>query len=437
MTIEPAESLVDQFFEINSNVKFVRLQWVDYSGVMRTRIITKVRCKQLAKGDDHCQLAQNCMVIPISTAPRCWPDGIEDWNLYPDWGSLMVCGFSPSHASVMCFSAHRGLVDKFARCPRKLLSNTLGDFHDQYHSKLLMGFEIEFVLLDETFNLAKSIDQMTGYSMTAGLRTENLMVIEGVMAALELSGIEVHHFHTEVVDQFEIALSPMPLIQAIDALMMAQETIRTLFLRHGLRATMAPRPVFNGPLSGCHAHVSLNPAPDAASFLAGVLCKLKSLCAFGLANYDSYCRVSGDCAGEWVGWGTHNKDLPIRQVTSNRWEFRFLDATANMYLSIATIILAGVAGMKQKTPLTMGDCQIVPSAFTHEEAGRLLQAYGITEAMPTKLEVALLSAKEDTELQSWIGEELSTQYLKVKERELEFFSKMTDEERRLKFLSYF
>ncbi|KUJ07406.1 protein fluG [Mollisia scopiformis] len=435
------KSLVNIFFTGNLCVKFVRLQWVDYSGVLRTRIITKGRCQQLASGSDYYQLAQNCMVIPLSTAPRCWPDGIEEWNLCPDWTSLRVCGFAPTHASVMCATANRNLsaTDHFARCPRKLLSKVLDAFDKQDKSKLLMGFEIEFVLLDETFNLAKSMDQTVGYSMTAGLRTEKLVVMEEIVAALEVSGIEVYHFHTEIVDQFEVALSPMPPMQAIDALMMAQETIRTIFLRYGLRATMAPKPVFNGPQSGCHVHVSLNPGTkdSSASFLAGVLCKLKPLCTFGLANYDSYYRVSGDCAGEWVAWGTHNKDLPVRQVNPNRWEFRFLDVTANMYLSIAAILVAGIAGMKRQQPLTISDVQLVPSALSHAEAGRQLQAYGVTESMPSKLEQALDAAKHDEELQGWVGTELFEQYVKVKDKEVEYFSKMTDEDRKLVFVRHF
>jgi hypothetical protein len=35
-----------------------------------------------------------------------------------------------------------------------------------------------------------------------------------------------------------------------------------------------------------------------SSFVAGVLFKMKTLCALDLPNYDSYCRVVGECAGE-------------------------------------------------------------------------------------------------------------------------------------------
>jgi glutamine synthetase len=57
-------------------------------------------------------------------------------------------------------------------------------------------------------------------------------------------------------------------------------------------------------------------------------------------------------------------------------------------------------------------------------------------AMPPKLELSLDAAKSDDEFEGWIGSEMPAQYLKVNEAELEHFSKMTEEERRQKFLNY-
>ncbi|OOQ84283.1 protein fluG [Penicillium brasilianum] len=434
-------NLAEEFFTKNNSVKFVRLHWVDYSGVLRTRIITKARCLRLAQGTDCYHLDQYCMIIPISTAPLCSSDSVEQWILNLDLESLMVCGFAPTHASVMCSTTHTGLKDPVARCPRTLLHKTVRTFQESCQSKLLMSFEIEFVLLDETLQPATSFDRMTGYSMTAGLRTNNLVILEEIVNALEVSGIEIYHFHTEGVEQFEIALSPLSPMKAIDALMMTQETIRTISIRHGLKATTAPRPTFHGPPSGCHLHLSLNPVPskDASSFLAGILQSMKTLCALGLPTYDSYHRViGGGNVGEWIGWGTHNKDFPIRQVSSNRWEFRFLDATANVYLFVAALLSSGMSGIQKNQVLTYADCPVVPSAIdSNEEAGRRLREFGITERMPKTFAVSLSHAREDKDLQSWMGVELFSQYMKIKETELEHFSKMTDEERRRKILDYF
>lgn len=226
-------------------------------------------------------------------------------------------------------------------------------------------------------------------------------------------------------------------MKAIDALMIAQETIRIICIRRNLRASMTPKPVFTGPQNGCHVHLSLNPAPKAASFLAGILEKLKALCAFGMPNYDSYYRVVGEGSGMWVGWGTENRDLPIRQISSNHWEFRFVDATANMYLFIAGILSAGMDGIHRRRQLTIIDCPVLPSEHSMKEATRLLGECGITETMPLKLETSSELAEKDIDMRDWFGEELLAQYVKVKSKEIEYFSKMSEEERRQKFLTYF
>ncbi|KAI1819346.1 protein fluG [Xylaria intraflava] len=446
MAAEIDDDRVKQFFQKKNNygVKFVRLQWLDYSGVLRARVVTKSRCMAMARkaSTDRCALAQNCMVIPISTAPRCWPDGIEEWHLLPDWDSLMVCGsFAPTHAAVMCYTAHTGLADQLARCPRSALQKSLDAFAELCPgSELLMGFEIEMVLLDgETLCPTRPLDHTVGFSMMAGMRGQNLDIMEEIVTSLSISGIDIHHFHVELRDQYEIALSALPPMKAIDSLVMAMETIRTVCLRHGLKASMAPKPVLHGPLSGCHVHLSISQLSDAlaSSFLAGVLSKLKTLCVLGLPNYDSYSRVVGDCAGEWVGWGTGNKDLPIRGVNPSRWEFRFLDATANMYLFTAGLLSAGMAGIRTCQTLNITDCQVVPSALSPDEAARQLRPLGIVERMPTSLEATVKLARSDEDLKDWLGVELHTQYLNVKDKEAEYFGEMTEEQRRQKFLDYF
>jgi hypothetical protein len=65
-------------------LKYGRLQWVDFSCVLRTRIVTKARCLQLAAGISSYTLAQNCMITPISTTPDCFPEGPQAWELHPD-----------------------------------------------------------------------------------------------------------------------------------------------------------------------------------------------------------------------------------------------------------------------------------------------------------------------------------------------------------------
>ncbi|OAQ69251.1 glutamine synthetase, catalytic domain-containing protein [Pochonia chlamydosporia 170] len=421
-------------------VEYFRLQWIDYSGVLRVRIVSRSVALDLAKNKQSYTLAQNCLIIPISTAPACFPDGIEEWLLIPDWKSLRVCGFKNNYASVMCGTSRAGFVASSARCPRSRLCDVLSEFGSTHSYSIMLGFEIEFSFLDQGFNIVACLDQGIGYSTSTGLRGEMGNILDEIVSALKVSGIEIYHFHVEMADQYEIALSPLPPMEAIDALIMTQETIRTIAIRHGLRAQLSPKPVGGGrgPKNGLHAHLSLNPAQGNENhFLAGILRKVRSLCAFGLANYDSYERVAGDCAGEWVAYGSGNKDLPIRQVNHHRWEIRFLDATANVYLFMAAIISAGMEGLLSQRHLAMEDCQVVPSALSFEEAKRQLGEKGITERTPKSLKESIDAVTEDKEMKDWVGEELLTHYVRVKQKEVEHFGKMGEDERRIKMLQYF
>ncbi|KAL3485601.1 hypothetical protein BJX62DRAFT_242827 [Aspergillus germanicus] len=337
-----AATLIEEFFEKNSIVKLVRLQWVDYSGVLRVQIIPKPRSFELANGETKYYLGEDCMIIPISTSPRCFPSVEGYWKLDPDWESLTVCGFAPTHASVMCRTINRDLCDGAVGCPRT------------------------FVVLDETFSIAKRFDQVVGPSTPAGLRAENLDILNEMMAALELSGFEVYHVHSE--------------------------TIRTIYARHGLKAITAPLPTFASPTNGVHVHLTAKPAlPREAeeSFIAGILPSLPRLCLLGLANYDSYHRVVGGSAGEWLGWGRWTRQFPIRQVDENRWEFRFLDATANVYLFIAALLQAGRAGIHGKVPLEMIGAEPSPARPLYPTEPEDVEDFGIDTRMPKSLESAL------------------------------------------------
>jgi glutamine synthetase len=421
------------FFAHNASIEYVRYQWVDYSGVLHAKVIPKAYCLSMETNDKRVSLAQNCLIVPISTAPDCFPVGPQRWELSPDWSSLRVCHFKPNHAMVMCFLTQ---VEPpggapFEKCPRQALYRAMDAFGDE--TRVLIGYEIEFVLLDEHANLASSLDRNTGFASMAGLRGEGLLIMEEVCEALRKSDIAVQDFHTEIADQFEVVLSPEDPVRAIDALMLAQETIRSITIKHGVKASLAPRPVISGPQNGLHTHVSLNPLPkNAASFLQGVLENLGSLCVLGMPNFDSYVRVVEDGAGCYISWGTENRDLPIRKI-GDRWEFRCVDATANHYLFLAALLSAGYEGMKQNSELRFKDCMEFQESITAVK----MASYGISERMPNTLSRTIEAAKHSDAMTRWLGKPLIDEYIRLKEREVIVFQSMHDEERRRRYLRFF
>ncbi|OAA58775.1 Glutamine synthetase [Cordyceps fumosorosea ARSEF 2679] len=430
---------LEEFLRLNPSVDFIRFQWVDYSGVLRARFVPTSRCLRIANGRSAMCLAQNSMIIPISTAPVIFSlsDYHETWNLLPDWSSLRICGTNANHATAMCFVDQKDAELEFDKCPRTMLVLALRRLEREWGAKVLIGFEIEIVLLDDSNNVIKPMDRLNGYSRIAGLRAETLDLVEEIVSALKKASIGVHHFHAEVRDQLEIALAAEPALEAVDSLVLAQEIIRTICVRRNLKATMAPKPTFAGPSNGLHLHLSLAKVGRASAdhFLAGVLSHMGSLCAFGMANYDSYARAVSDAAGAWIGFGTDNRDLPVRKIDDAHWEFRMMDSTANPYIFTAAVLRAAMDGLANRTELTWRDCKFFPHLLDEKRRAQ----FGLDKRMPATLKEALECLKKDTAIETWIGEEedLLKWYISVKDREVEEFGKMANEQRRLRFLGYF
>lgn len=104
-------------------------------------------------------------------------------------------------------------------CPRKLLANTRQTFEQEHCVKLLIGFEIEFIQLDERLQIPQTIDKIQGFFLSASVRGDNLAIVEEIFNALETSDIPVHHMHTEDVDRLEFSLDPAEPMVAVDGVM--------------------------------------------------------------------------------------------------------------------------------------------------------------------------------------------------------------------------
>ena len=374
------------------------------------------------------------MLCPVSGGSLTELPVQRRYELRPDWPSLRLCHFAPGHASVMCFVYCHETETPFSQCPRHLLKSTLQGFGD-YECRMLVGFEIEFVLLDALSNVPSTADPIGGISVSSGLRGDNLLLLEEIVSALEASDIEVYHIHTEAQHQLEVSTEPMAPMQAVDALIYTHETIKAISVRHGRKATMAPKPLLSGATNGNHLHLSIKPFQAQDSFLAGILEKLRVLSAFGMPSYDSYVRLkdSEAACGTLVSWGTENRGVPIRKVEPGRWEFRCVDATANPYLFLALALATGLAGVREQRELRWKDCRKLPAALDEDA----LTALGINERLPTDLEGALALLNEDSDIEEIMGGEMKRLYQEVKRVDVRLLGSLSDEERRLEFLRYF
>ena len=181
-----------------------------------------------------------------------------------------------------------------------------------------------------------------------------------------------------------------------------------------------------------HLHLSADKAGVMESVAAGALQKMKALCAFAMASTNSYAQLPEEMTGGWIGYGTENRDLPIRKIDAQHFEFRCLDVTANVYLSTALLLAEGIDfSLKNKTsPFKDYSLPIRPASTG-------LAKFGIVERMPVGLHVSLDTAIEDRDLQVWLGEDIVLQYVAIKELEVEHGPEIEDDEKRQRFSMFF
>jgi len=415
--------VVASFLQNNPSINFVRYQWVDYTGILRTRVLTTSHFRRLVLSSSP--LAMSPVAMTSTTINEFMPDlvptGVD--HIYPDVSSLRPLLYAPEYASVMCFVSEGITNAGFNRCPRTILSAVASQGAEL---DIKVGFELEFRCLNPD---GTNLDDCLGsWSNSASMRNRCWPIIEKIVHVLELSGIEVYQFHSEgTKGMFEISTGPLNVLQAVDAWIYTRETIKTLFAKHDIIATLHPSPVAQHHGIGAHFHVSVSASqPATDSFLAGILERLPALCAISLPLEVSYKRVSDfkSEAGAYVAWGTENRDVPIRKIRPGHWEVRCCDGAANMYLALAAFLAAGIQGTKNRSELVWKDCVGCPSS--EDESWRA--SLGIVRKLPMSLTESL-QAMMDCD---WIElgmHSAATTYAKIKEREIFTLQKLSEEER--------
>jgi glutamine synthetase len=219
-----------------------------------------------------------------------------------------------------------------------------------------------------------------------------------ISAHLEAQRLSVKYHHHEVgsAGQAEIELNFMGLVEAADAIMLVKDAVRRVALRHGLKATFMPKPLHGEAGSGLHLHQRLvrdgaNCFADpeghaglsklALGYIAGLLRHGASLMAFTNPSTNSYRRfVPGFEAPIEPRFAVADRSgavrIPgyVRNQAERRIELRTMDATANPYLALAAILLAGLDGVREGLDPLREDFSAAPLPRSLEEALEALEA---------------------------------------------------------------
>jgi glutamine synthetase len=143
---------------------------------------------------------------------------------------------------------------------------------------------------------------------------------------------------------------------------------------HGLYATFMPKPANGQNGSGMHVHQSLwkggkniffsvnnsyHLSDLAHHYMAGLMSHAREISAVFSQWVNSYKRlIEGYEAPVYIAWGQRNRSAYIRvpeyqpgKEMATRIELRSPDPSCNIYLAFATMLMAGLTGIRDGYPL--------------------------------------------------------------------------------------
>lgn len=240
------------------------------------------------------------------------------------------------------------------------------------------------------------------------LRTE-------ITSHLEKMGVPVKYHHHEVggPGQCEVETPMMGLVAAGDATMIIKYVTKMTAHAHGQTATFMPKPLYGEAGSGMHFHQHLFKgkknvfydakgygclSKEAFYYIGGLLLHGPALLAITNPSTNSYRRlVPGYEAPVNSFFSLGNRSAAVRipkyanQPESARLEFRPPDATGNVYLMLAAMLMAGLDGIKNKVDPTahgFGPFDQNIFAWTDEQRATI-------KALPSSLNESLRALEED------------------------------------------
>ena len=432
-------AILKRFIDNNPDVKFLRLQWLDYTSTHRVRILPMKRALAFFQEGEFISITKAVLGLLQTDMAVTGFGAVGAYNLVPCFdGIRRGDGDSyTNYATVPC-EFRENNQDTVSMCPRTTLRKIVEKAREQQALDFLIGFEVEVVFMNyevvdgSVVYGGVPVSHGHGWSSTRALHSLGsgmLSILEAIMSSLENARIGIQQFHPEAgPGQYEFVLEPLPPLQAVDTLLATRDIISTIAAKSNLRATYVPKPIPLAAGSGSHIHMSLSPQENYEMFYAGILKHLPALTAFTYCNESSYERAVDSvwAGGRWVTWGTQNREAPLRKIKDSHWELKAADGFANMYLVLAAVLGAGLQGILDKEEMTWKDCQVDPAELKESERNEL----GIKDSLPSNLQEALRLLDQDVQLKEIVGDDAVRTFLAVKRAEAEMLEKMEPEKRR-------
>jgi glutamine synthetase len=366
------------------------------------------------------------------------PDGtygpVGEIRLIPDPETFVVPPYAPRSGQMIAAMVELD-HSPWALDPRAFLQRMVTRAADA-DLAFEAAFENEFYLAERTSSGFDPVDRSLCFSAIGMDSTED--VIQDIIAALTAQGLTVELSHPELGHgQQELSIRHGPALRAADEQITYRQTVRGVAARHGLVASLAPKPFADQAGSGAHLHWSIwdrhqrtnrladSGAADGLSQLArqaiaGVLAHLPGLLALTTPSVNSFRRLQPHYwSSAYTVWGIENREAAVR-VPSRYWddeagstnlELKPSDASANPYISLGGVMAAALDGIERG---------LDPGEPVNEDPGNLTDAERERRGIrryPATAQEALDELERDEVLMAALGQPLGVEYLKVRRAE--------------------
>ncbi|MEU1935555.1 glutamine synthetase [Streptomyces coeruleorubidus] len=425
----------------------VVLSYVDTAGIGRVKTVPTARLASTAAWGVGMSPVFDTFLANdsiVTTDVLGSPDG--DLRLYPDLDQLVVLAGQPGWAWAPVDRVTQD-GERHPGCARTFLRRVVTEAAERHGLTFKAAVEVEWTVARGDAPGDAFVPATTGPAYGATRQVELGDYTADLLAACAAQGLDVEQLHPEyAAGQFEITVGAGDPVAAADRSVLVRQTVRAVARRHGLRVSFAPAVVGQGVGNGGHVHLSAwrggvnlhaggegryGMTAEAESFTAGLLAHLPGLTAVTAPSPASYLRLRPtQWAGVFTAWGHETRETALRVVTGTaglrdqaaNLEIKPVDLAANPYLTIGSLIAAGLDGLTSSAALpeeTTGD----PARLGGAEAA----ARGVRR-LPVSLEQAVEEFRGDETLRAALGPVLADAVIAVRRGELASVAGLDDDQ---------
>ena len=406
-------------------IKYFLISFVDLFGVLRSKLVPAQAIAEMQKnGAGFAGFAAWLDMTPADSDMFGIPDPDSliqlPWNKEVGWlASDLWMNGKPVDAS-----------------PRIMLKKQIKKLSKQGLT-MKSGVECEYFLISpDGDSIADPRDTQSKpcYDQSALMRRYDL-IKEICDCMIEMGWGPYQNDHEDANGQFEMNWDYSDCLKTADRHTFFKYMVKTIAEKHGLRATFMPKPFENLTGNGCHAHISvwdgkknkfldksnnLGLSKMAYNFLGGVIKHASSLSAFFNPTINSYRRINAPPTKSGASWSPssisytgNNRTHMIRIPDPGRFELRLMDGSANPYLLQASVLAAGINGIKNKIdPGKPLNCNM------YEDFAK----YPNLPKLPDELDQSLKQLKQNKEMNDAFGADVINSYIKLRSTEIKEFN---------------